>query len=107
MFLKKIKKGFSLRATIYAFLFEAVTVAIATLTMGHAGPEGPFAVPGWISLLLNLPGFMIAGTFAPYKSTFNFAVCVFVIQMVLILSVIFFYKYLRSEKENVLKQYGD
>jgi len=101
MHLKKIKNGFSLRGTIYAALLEVVTISIAVLTFGHAGPDGQFALFGWIGFLLNLPGFMIAGALAPHNSVFTFAVCVFIIQMALILSVIFFYKILRSERENI------
>src|SRR4051812_13748697 len=103
MYLKKLKRFFSLRATVCAILLEVITVPITTLTMGHAGPEGEYALLGWIGLLVNFPGFFIAGILASYDSKFSFAVCVFIIQMVLILSAIFCYKYLTSEKGNVLK----
>ena len=103
MYPKKIKSLFSLRSTVCAILLEVITIPITTLSLGHAGPDGEYALFGWFGLLVNLPGFMIAGIFAPYDSMFNFAVCVYIIQMALILSAISCYKYLTSEKGNVLK----
>ena len=48
-------------AFVIASLFEAVTLFTMFSTMGHAGPEGRFALLGWLSLAMNLPGLWLAG----------------------------------------------
>jgi hypothetical protein len=98
MISKSLTAGFSLKGTIIVFILEIVTVPIVVLTMGHAGPEGQLAILGWIALLLNLPGVMIAATVSPFDSLFGFGVCVFMIQIVIFLVAIFLYKYPKSRE---------
>ena len=80
---KTVDKRLLIRAVLFALLIEVATLPIAMFTMGHAGPEGPWAILGWIGLLINFPGFLISGRLAPFDSQFGFAGCVFSIQMVL------------------------
>jgi hypothetical protein len=79
-----LSKPILLHAATVALLIEIVTLPIAILTMGHAGPEGSLATIGWIGLFLNLPGFFIAGYFAPFGSQLAFALLVFLIQMIVV-----------------------
>ena len=72
---------FALKAVIYGLIIETVSLPPAVLTMGHAGPEGPFAAIGWLGLLINLFGFAIAGRFAPFRSVLSFSFCVLAIQL--------------------------
>ena len=46
-------------AFLIAALFEGVLTMAALGSMGHAGPQGPFALVGWVALLLNLPGILV------------------------------------------------
>lgn len=72
---------FTLKAVVYAFIVEAFSLPPAILTMGHAGPEGPFAAIGWLGLAINLFGFAVAGRFAPFPSVLRFSSCVLLIQV--------------------------
>ena len=59
--------------------------------MGHAGPEGPFALVGWIATAFNLPGLFL-GAFLqlpPDTSTFKMGVAIFLIQIPLVWYVTF------------------
>lgn len=40
-------------------------VALSIGTMGHAGPEGRYAILGWFCSLINLPGLAITGWLLP------------------------------------------
>jgi hypothetical protein len=52
-------RGAIFKAWLLITLIEALTLPPALLTMGHAGPEGRFAVIGWLGLLVNLPGLIV------------------------------------------------
>jgi hypothetical protein len=52
-------------ALVIAVIVELITLPLTILTTGHAGPEGPFALVGWLSVLLNIPGFFIVGLIMP------------------------------------------
>src|SRR5262245_49361744 len=41
---------------LLASAVEAASLAAMFSTMGHAGPEGPFALIGWLATILNFPG---------------------------------------------------
>ncbi len=53
-------RGYGRNELIFSFLFasaiEAASLAALFSTMGHAGPEGRFAVIGWLSTIFNFPG---------------------------------------------------
>jgi hypothetical protein len=78
---------FIIKVVICALIIEAFSLPPAVLTMGHAGPEGPFASIGWLGLAINLIGFAIAGRFAPYDSVLRFSFCVLAIQVCFITCV--------------------
>ncbi|MEP7075712.1 MAG: hypothetical protein ABI878_07865 [Acidobacteriota bacterium] len=85
----------------YFLVLEILTLPAAMLTMGHAGPEGSFAIFGWIGLLANFPGFIIAGRLGPLNSEINFAICVFFVQLVLVVGSAFLYRTLKNERRRV------
>jgi hypothetical protein len=60
--------GFSFkRPFVIAVIVELLTLPPAILTSGHAGPEGPFALIGWLGVLVNLPGIFIVGMIMPAR----------------------------------------
>ncbi len=62
----KTGKGLSfIMALVIAAIVELITLPLTILTTGHAGPEGPFALLGWLSVLLNIPGILIVGLIMP------------------------------------------
>jgi hypothetical protein len=79
--------NFLVKAFLSALVIEAVSLPPAVLTMGHAGPEGPLAVFGWLGLAVNLLGFLVAGKFAPFDSILRFALAVFLVQLLLIVGL--------------------
>jgi hypothetical protein len=78
---------FTFKAAIYAIIIEALSLPPTILTMGHAGPEGPFAPIGWVGLAINLFGFAVVGRFTPFDSVLIFSICVGVIQVCFIICV--------------------
>lgn len=84
---------FTLKVVTYVLIVEAVSLPPAVLTMGHAGPEGPFAIIGWLGLLINLFGFAVAGRFGPFSSVLGFSVCVLVFQVCFITGLVMFLKW--------------
>lgn len=48
-------------AFVLGSLVEVGSLYAMFATMGHAGPEGPFATIGWLATVMNLPGMFVAG----------------------------------------------
>jgi hypothetical protein len=46
---------------VLACFLEAASLIAMFQTMGHAGPEGGFAIAGWLGLLMNFPGLGVVG----------------------------------------------
>jgi len=86
---------FLLRTFIAAIVIECISLPPAILTMGHAGPEGPFAAFGWIGAAINLPGLIIAGGLAPFSTVWQFSACVLIVQVVLIFVLLSGIRWLR------------
>ncbi|HEY6180677.1 MAG TPA: hypothetical protein VIW67_00455 [Terriglobales bacterium] len=91
---------FLVKAFLAALVIEAVSLPPAVLTMGHAGPEGPLAMFGWLGLAVNFLGFLVAGKFAPFDSRLSFAFGVFLVQVVLIIAVITFVRALIARRRS-------
>jgi len=77
-------KKYLIKAILVILLLEGLTVPPVILTMGHAGPEGPLAIFGWLGLLINFPGYVLAVALGSYESTFSLAIAVFVIQVLIL-----------------------
>ena len=48
-------------ALLAAVVLEGVSGPLMFATLGHAGPEGRFAIFGWLATLINLPGLFLVG----------------------------------------------
>ena len=77
-------KNYLIKAVLIVLVVEGVTLPPVILTMGHAGPEGPLAIFGWLGLLINFPGYVLAVALGSYESTFSLAIAVFVIQVLIL-----------------------
>ena len=69
------------KTVMVALIIEALSLPPAVLTFGHAGPEGDFAEFGYVGLVINLVGFVLAARFAPYDSMLGFSLWVLGIQV--------------------------
>lgn len=98
-------RRFFLKAFGLAFIIEALCLPAAVLTMGHAGPEGPLALFGWLGLALNFPGFIVAARVADYSSVYSFALAVLVVQVTIIVGIRVFLQWLtislRSRRQHL------
>jgi hypothetical protein len=83
-----------IRSLLWAGVIEVITVGVILLTLGHAGPEGPFAEVGWIGVLLNLPSIFIVGwLFSAWNLPLYFsATLVFIFQTLLLTYIFFLYQ---------------
>ena len=71
-----------------AATIEATALLPVVLTMGHAGPEGQFAVVGWLGPIINFPGILLARAFSLQLGSLNALIATVYITQTILFTIV-------------------